>query len=125
MLSELRSAGAEPTAATARLLLCSGVYAAFVLCDYQQALEYYQRLVHVRRVLYGEEHPTVAAALCDVAVFYRKLGKYDQALEYEKHALELRKTLFPPNHADVASSLNSVGCAYCKLGRYEEGLEYG
>ena len=39
VLAEVQTAGAESTAAAARLLGCSAAYAAYVECDYKQALE--------------------------------------------------------------------------------------
>ena len=53
VLAELHAAGAAPTEASARLLLCSGAYAESVLRDYRQALGYWQRHLDARVGLLG------------------------------------------------------------------------
>ena len=73
--AEMHTVHAYPTDASVRLLTCCGEYADRVLCEYQQALRYFQRCKDARVELFGKEHPYVAKALFAMAAMYGRLDE--------------------------------------------------
>ena len=63
------------------------------LGDYPKSLEYFQRLLEIRKQLYGETNPNIAAVYGNISELYSKLGNEDKAEEYRQKALEIRQRL--------------------------------
>ena len=70
--------------------------------------------------LLGEEHPSVASSLNNLAGLYKSQGRYEEAEPLYIQALDMRKKLLGEEHPDVATSLNNLAGLYSSQGRYEE-----
>ena len=70
--------------------------------------------------LLGEEHPSVATSLNNLAALYESQGRYTEAEPLFIQALEMWKKLLGPEHPNVATSLNNLAGLYESQGRYEE-----
>ncbi len=62
------------------------------------------------------------AALSNIGMGYRYLGKYNEALEYQQKALEAASLM--GNEKYVAVEYNRIGIIYKRLGLYSLALEY-
>lgn len=84
------------------------------LGNYDEARQYYEQALHIRQILFGDNHHDVATSFNNVGVAYDKLEKCAQALEYYCKALDIFKGIrtLPSENPDVAASLNNVGVAY-------------
>jgi tetratricopeptide (TPR) repeat protein len=87
---------------------------------YEQALPWYEQCVSVTRERLGEEHPSVATSLNNLAVLYYFQGRYAAAEPLYLQALKLRKRLLGEEHPHVASSLNNLALLYSSQGRYTQ-----
>jgi tetratricopeptide (TPR) repeat protein len=74
----------------------------------EQALPWYEQCVSATRERLGEEHPSVASSLNNLAGLYDSQGRYAKAEPLYLQALELRKRLLGTEHPNVASSLSDA-----------------
>ncbi|MBN2607899.1 MAG: tetratricopeptide repeat protein [Candidatus Fermentibacteraceae bacterium] len=93
--------------------------------DYAKALEYGLKALEIRRKVFGEEHPDVAASHHNVGDALYEQGEYSEALEHYEKALAIRRGAYGEEHPDVADSLNDMCIINRELGRYSEALAYG
>ena len=68
----------------------------------------------------GDEHPDVAAALNNLALFYHALERFDDTEPLYKKALIIWERVLGREHVLVAYSLNNLGKLYHTQGRYSE-----
>jgi tetratricopeptide (TPR) repeat protein len=68
----------------------------------------------------GEEHPSVAISLHNLATLCRDQGKYVEAESLFLSALEINKRLSGTECLGIAMSLNNLAELYCLQGRYKE-----
>ncbi|MHC5676818.1 tetratricopeptide repeat protein, partial [Nostoc sp.] len=87
---------------------------------YNQALPWYQKCLEVTKKRLGEEHPSVASSLNNLAGLYNSQGRYSEAEPLYIQALALRRKLLGEEHPDVATSLNNLANLYNSQGRYSE-----
>ena len=107
----------------AYLLVCVGYY----LVDqgrYGEAEPYYQQSLEMKRKLLGNEHPSVASSLNNLAALYESQGKYEEAEPYYQQSLEMSRKLLGNEHPSVPSSLNNLAELYRSQGKYEEAEPY-
>ena len=76
-------------------------------------------LVAARKQL-GEEHPSVATSLNNLAVLYESQGRYEEAEPLYLQSLDIMHERLGEKHPDVATSLNNLAGLYRVQGRYEE-----
>ncbi|MDZ8224364.1 tetratricopeptide repeat protein, partial [Nostoc sp. ChiVER01] len=74
----------------------------------------------MRKRLLGDEHPSVASSLNDLAALYYSQGRYTDAEPLLIQALAMRKRLLGDEHPSVASSLNNLAALYYSQGRYSD-----
>ena len=94
------------------------------LGQYNEANEYYEKALIIRKKNFGNEHRDVAASYNNLGSVYQHLGQYNEAKEYYEKALIIRKKILGEEHADAATSYNSLGSVYQHLGQYNEAKEY-
>ncbi len=87
---------------------------------YVLAEPWYQQCVSELKSRLGENHPSTASSLNNLALLYNSMGRYEEAEPIYKQALELKKQLLGENHPSTASSLNNLANLYSDMGRYEE-----
>ncbi len=87
---------------------------------YDQAEPWLKQCIEVTKKRLGEEHPSVAASLNNLAYLYRSQGRYSEAEPLYLEALELRRCLLGEEHPSVAQSLNNLAALYYSQGRYTE-----
>jgi tetratricopeptide (TPR) repeat protein len=87
---------------------------------YSQAEPWSEQCLSVTRDRLGEEHPSVALSLNNLALLYNSQGRYSEAEPLCLQALELYKRLLGDEHPDVALSLNNLAALYDNQGRYSE-----
>ena len=89
-----------------------------ILTRNNQAKEYFEKSLAIRKEIYGEHHGDVATSYNNLGTVYWKLGLYNQAKEYYEKSLAIKKEIFGEHHGDVATSYNNLGIVYCKLNQY-------
>jgi tetratricopeptide (TPR) repeat protein len=77
--------------------------------DSRQAESMFRRALALRRNLFGEEHPAVAAALSHLSPPLWDQRKLAEAQANERRALELRQQSLGPNSPEAAESLYNLG----------------
>ncbi|MDY6936101.1 MAG: tetratricopeptide repeat protein [Cyanobacteriota bacterium] len=87
---------------------------------YSEAIPLVEQLLAIRRRLLGEEHPSVATSLNNLALLYRSQRRYAEAEPLYIQALEMRQRLLGDEHHYVATSLNNLALLYERQGRYTE-----
>ena len=76
--------------------------------DYNQAIEYYQKVLQL--------NPNLAEAYYNLGLAYGSLGQYQKAIEYFQKSIQL-----DPN---LAEAYYFLGNAYVRLGQYQQAIEY-
>ena len=95
-----------------------GIFVSNYLADYEMALRYYYRVLHLTQSKFGENHPDVATIYNNIGITYNSQREYFKALEMHKKALKIRIELYGENHPDVALSLYNVGAVCYSLGSF-------
>lgn len=113
-----------PQLSVAKLLSRLGNYNEQVVCNFQQALNYYQKALEMYQALYTSNHPRIGKALNNVGSAYQALGNSQETLKYYEKALHIYQASCLGNHPNIAISLNNVGRAYQSLGKFQEALNY-
>ena len=85
-----------------------------------QALEEYQKAENLSHET--SDQNGLSAALGNIGLIYRGLGKPDEALKYLKEALEIHKKI--GYEQGTASDLGNIGLIYSDLGKPGEALKY-
>ncbi|RCJ30611.1 NB-ARC domain-containing protein [Nostoc minutum NIES-26] len=87
---------------------------------YDKAVPWYEECVEVTKLRLGEEHPSVAASLNNLAQLYCNQGRYTKAEPLHLQALQLKRRQLGEEHPSVATSLNNLAGLYFFQGRYDE-----
>jgi tetratricopeptide (TPR) repeat protein len=74
----------------------------------------------MKKKLLGEEHPSVATSLHNLAYLYKSQGRYEEAEPLYIQSLDMDKKLLGEEHPSVATSLHNLAALYKSQGRYEE-----
>ena len=87
---------------------------------YQESESWCEQCLAIVKERLGEDHPSVATSLNNLAEIYRLQGRYDEAEHLYLQTLELSKRLLGENHPYVALSLHNLAELYHSQGRYDE-----
>ena len=93
------------------------------LGEYNQAKEFHEKALMIRKKIFCEDHADVGESYNDLALVCSSLGEYNQAKELHVKALTIRKKIFGEDHADVATSYNDLASVYNRLGQYNQAKE--
>lgn len=93
------------------------------LGKYQEAIEYLEQALKIRKETYDDKHPDVAQSLSDLGFSWGYLGEYHKEMKFNEQALEIRKAAYGDKHSDVALSLNNLGSTWDKLGKHHKALK--
>ena len=88
----------------------------------KRALDYYERSLNIKKILYGNEHPQNANTINNMAIVYSKLGNDSIALILFKQALNIRLRVFGNIHSSVGDSYNNIGIILYNQKNYMEAL---
>jgi eukaryotic-like serine/threonine-protein kinase len=91
------------------------------LGDVSGAVADMQRSLELRREMLGPDHPTVAAALNNVALWEKAQGKYDDALASARQALAIMERRAAV-HPHFAFTLHTLGLMLAAKGEDAEAL---
>ncbi|MFN6581407.1 MAG: tetratricopeptide repeat protein [Aulosira sp. ZfuVER01] len=87
---------------------------------YDQAKPWREQCLQVTKKRLGEEHPSVARSLNNLANLYNSQGRYSEAEPLYIQALALYRKLLGEEHPDVALILNNLALVNHSQGRYSE-----
>ncbi|MEM9092530.1 MAG: FxSxx-COOH system tetratricopeptide repeat protein, partial [Cyanobacteria bacterium P01_F01_bin.53] len=105
---------------TIALLLDRTGYYLNECAQYSEAESLYQESLAMRKRLSGNDHPSVASSLNNLAGLYENQGRYSEAESLYQESLAMRKRLLGEDHPDVATILNNLAVLYNTQGRYSE-----
>ena len=88
------------------------------LGQYNQAKEYHEKSLAIRKEIYGEHHGDVATSYNNLGTVYSDLGQYNQAKEYYEKSLAIKKIIYGEEHSSVANSYFNLGNNYCRVKQY-------
>lgn len=96
------------------------------LAHWPQAIATAERLLSVRRRHRGEQHPSVAALLGQLAQLYQGAGDVKKAMLYTEKALDLRLSEIEkapsPEHLSVVKEVEAVATLYQLSGQKDKAL---
>ena len=95
------------------------------LNQYNQAKEYHEKSLAIRKEIYGEHHGDVATSYNDLGNVFWELHQYNQAKEYYEKSFSIRKDIYGERHSsDLAASYDNLGLVYRDLSQYNRAKEY-
>ncbi len=94
--------------------------AAFILCDYEKALEYF--LESLRLAEMASNKKNMSFAMNNIGIIFFRLKKFDKALDYYMRALELK--LKTEDKPAISTAYNNIGLVYSNLKEYDKALDY-
>ncbi len=86
---------------------------------YDEAAPLLEGALELREEHLGEEHPTVASSLEDLAQLRFQEGKFREAEPLARRSLEIREKILGADHAETATSLNLLADTYRRQGRHD------
>jgi len=92
------------------------------LGDYAEAVNYFERVVEIRKLALGIGHPLYAESLNNLATSYVALGSYSKALPLLKKAIDIDRKALGTNDPKYATDLNNLAEVYRKMGTYTKAL---
>ena len=87
---------------------------------YEEAEPLYEQALAIAKGSLGDDHPSYATSLNNLAGLYQTLGRYEEAEPLLRQALEIRRRVLGEDHPDYALSLNNLAFLYQTQTRYEE-----
>ena len=76
--------------------------------QYNQAREYHEKALTIRRKIYGEDHADVAGSYNNLGNVLRNLGQEIPAKECHEKALTIRRKIYGESHAKVTESYHNL-----------------
>ena len=74
-----------------------------------EATPLYREAIEIFKKVHGDEHPSVATCLNNLAVLLYHQQKYNEAKTYMEQALNIRAKVLGPDHPDTKSSEGNLG----------------
>jgi tetratricopeptide (TPR) repeat protein len=85
--------------------------------QYEEALEYYQRVLRIEEQAHGENHISSASTICDIANVYEEKGQYEEAISWQRrHVVSLERGL-GAGHARAVEARRVLGEAVARVER--------
>ncbi|MDP8051720.1 tetratricopeptide repeat protein [Pasteurella atlantica] len=85
---------------------------------YNEAEPLYRRSLAITEKVMGENHPSLATTLNNLANLYRTQGKYAKAESLYKRSLAIKEKALGENHPSVATILNNLAELYRTQSKY-------
>ncbi|EKJ77904.1 hypothetical protein FPSE_01997 [Fusarium pseudograminearum CS3096] len=87
---------------------------------WREAKSLFERVLGLRREVFGENHLATISARQDIAMMYSLESQYAKALPIHLEVLEFRRQVLGEKHPVTLSSMQRLGSAYMNLGQYDE-----
>ncbi len=87
---------------------------------YSEAEPLYNRSLAITKEQLGDNHPSTATSLNNLALLYQSQGRYSEAEPLYNRSLAITKEQLGDNHPSTATSLNNLALLYQSQGRYSE-----
>ena len=88
--------------------------------EYKEAEPLYLEAMGIRRTVVGENHPSFATSLNNLAGLYKSQERSAEAEPLYLQAMEICRAVLGENHPAFATSLNNLASLYESQGRFEE-----
>lgn len=92
--------------------------------DYGSAIKCSEKVLEIRRKIYGDKHPEVATAYNNLGSVCDYLKQREQALEYLKKGLEINKEIFGAWHPSIATNYNNIASVLISQKKHAEAVDY-
>jgi len=90
----------------------------------EEARDYFQKSLDMRKALYGHQHPDVAASLSNLGSVHSEMGDLATARDFFQRSHVLREENYGEMHPHVADSLSNLGILHSKICSHEEAIQY-
>jgi serine/threonine-protein kinase len=90
--------------------------------DLDQAIALYREAFAALRGALGEDHPSVAGALGDMAIALKDARQYVEAEKAYLDSLAIQRKVLGARHPDVGNALNNLSVMYFDQGKFEPAL---
>nr|VFK54661.1 MAG: Tetratricopeptide repeat-containing protein [Candidatus Kentron sp. TUN]VFK58106.1 MAG: Tetratricopeptide repeat-containing protein [Candidatus Kentron sp. TUN] len=101
------------------LLNQAGVYL-LTQAEYPRSRVLLETALEIQQQLHGEQHPTTATTLNNLAGLLDSQGKYEEAKPLYGQALTIRRSVLGEDHPHTATSLNNLASLLKSQGKYQE-----
>jgi len=91
-------------------------------CDYEKAIEYYEKAFQMWAKTLPSNHPYFATCFNNIGLVYKNMEHYSEALQFLEGGLKMSQKTLPPNDPDLATSYNNIGEVYRHMGEYSKAL---
>lgn len=92
--------------------------------EFGAALESFRRAQAIIEKRFGDNHPSRADCLHNVAMALEKLNRFEESQKLLERSLEIRKRVLPADHPDFAFSFHSLGRVLVAQGKLLSALEF-
>jgi tetratricopeptide (TPR) repeat protein len=96
----------------------------YMMGDWRNAIDFYQRSLEIHLKLHGSEHADTAGSYHNLATALKHAGDIRKALEMERIALNIRTNLAGTAHPDAAASHCSLAHLLSEMGELDGALEH-
>lgn len=88
--------------------------------NYLKALELFQRALDQKIAIVGENDPSVAANMNNLASILASLGRYGEAAPLFEKALKIKQDTLPGNDLSIATTMKNLSTIYSSQQRWRE-----
>ncbi|MBF0418934.1 MAG: tetratricopeptide repeat protein [Magnetococcales bacterium] len=88
--------------------------------NYPKALELFQRALDQKMASVGENDPSVAVSMNNLASILASLGRYGEAAPLFEKALKIKKDTLPENDLSIATTMKNLSTIYSSQQRWRE-----
>jgi tetratricopeptide (TPR) repeat protein len=103
----------------------SGLGWARLRCEeYDESLEHFEKALHARKELFGEQHAMVGQIYSHMGGLKWFQGDYDQGIINLKKAISILENAHPPDRLALAKSYHNIATNYHDTDAFDLALEY-
>lgn len=90
--------------------------------EYSKSLSFFESLREAQVKRFGNMHPSVGAAIHNVAVVHLRMGNHAKAEQLFSEAVTIRRETLGSDQLEVAASLSKLGSTRVALKKFDEAL---
>ena len=91
---------------------------------FEEAKNYYNKSLEIRKGIFGTDHITVASCLNNLGCVYSALGDHQSAKDFYQRSLDFEERMYGKMHRRVADSLCNLANEFSELGLTDEAFQY-